>query len=202
MPFAAALPFASWAGALALRAGRRRPWLEPLLLLAVALFAWDLVRVGRLSLDKAFLMQIAEPIERAELFEHVRRPRARYRICDWQTPVLPSMLANRGVIECYGIAAVDADREAVPMGALGADEPDYRGRAWVSGSSGEAEIVAWSPNRAVVRYRGASPGASPVRGVRSRGPSGCCFCPFPSACWPWAASSGVRVRGSHCSCRG
>ena len=73
--------------------------------------------------------------------------------------VLPSMLANRGVIECYGIAPIVADRDAVPVGARGADEPGYPGRAYLAEGPGRAEVVEWSPNRAVVRYDGAAPGA-------------------------------------------
>lgn len=154
-----ALLFASWAGRWITAAGRGRPWLEPALLVLVGVFALDLAEVGRLSVAKAFRMEAPEKIERSQLFEHRRVPSVRYRVRDWTTPVLPSMLANRGVIECYGIAPIVADRDAVPVGARGADEPGYPGRAYLAEGPGRAEVVDWSPNRAVVRYQGAIPGA-------------------------------------------
>jgi hypothetical protein len=62
------------------------------------------------------------------------------------------MFANRGLIRCYGI---DPDFDGV--GAIAADAPGYPGRAYVTQGDGSAEVVEWSPNRAVVRVGHASP---------------------------------------------
>src|SRR4029079_4909935 len=67
---------------------------------------------------------------------------------------LLAMMANTGVIECYGI-----DPGFKAIGAKAMDKPDYRGGAYVAEGSGTAKVVKWSPNHAVVEVEGGSPGA-------------------------------------------
>jgi hypothetical protein len=76
-----------------------------------------------------------------------------YQRRDWAAPVLLSMFANTGVIRCYGV-----DPNFVP-GALPSDLPRYPGLAYVAEGEGTATVVEWTPNRAVVEVRGATPGA-------------------------------------------
>jgi hypothetical protein len=64
------------------------------------------------------------------------------------------MFANTGMIECYGI-----DPNFKSIGAIGVDDARYRGRSYIAQGSGKAELVEWSPNRAVVKVTGASEGA-------------------------------------------
>jgi hypothetical protein len=129
---------------------RRRPWLDLLLLVPVGLFAFDLVSVSRVPFAQAFWME-APVIRPAEHFEHVQNPPVNYVRRDWAAPVLLSMMANTGVIKCYGLP--EGER-----GALAADTAGYRGPAYVEHGEGKAEIVEWSPNRARVRVSGAKPG--------------------------------------------
>jgi hypothetical protein len=149
----AALLVASWGEGLLRRSGPWRPRLEAALLCAVALLALDLAFAGRRSFATAFLMEPPAGFEAAPRFEHRRKPDVRYRVSDWAPPVLPSMMANRGVIECYGVP------NTLRQGARAVEDADYRGQAWVAGGPGHAEVVEWSPNRALVRYAGARPGS-------------------------------------------
>jgi hypothetical protein len=153
MLLAAALLFASFAEARLRQHPGRRRGLEALLLAGVALVAVDLVGVGRRAFVTAFRSEPPARIEAAERFEHRRKPTLRYRVSDWAPPHLLAMLANQGLIECYGVP------NTLRVGARGVEDPDYRGAAWVADGPGSAEVVAWSPNRARVRYRGARPGA-------------------------------------------
>jgi hypothetical protein len=63
-----------------------------------------------------------------------------------------AMLANRGVIDCYGTP---------PFGEKGAraiDDPRYRGEVYDATSDAEARITSWSPSHADVALRGARAG--------------------------------------------
>jgi hypothetical protein len=132
-----------------------RPWLDAALLLPVAVFGWDMVRFSRTPFEQAFWMEAPAEIRRAEPFEHARRSPVSYRRRDWAEPVLLAMFANTGVIKCYGV-----DPE-FRVAAKGRGMPGYRGNVYVEGG-GEAELVEWSPNRAVVEVVGAEPGATLV----------------------------------------
>jgi len=44
------------------------------------------------------------------------------------------------------------------MGALGRDDADYHGEAYVAGGHGTARIAKFSPNRVEVEFAGATPG--------------------------------------------
>jgi len=131
----------------------RRPYLELLSLIPVALLAWDMARYSRIPFEQAFWMRAPEVIPRREVFDHRRLPPLQYRRRDWAAPILLSMFANTGVIKCYGV-----DPNFVP-GALPSDQPGYPGLAYVAEGEGSAKVVEWTPNRAVVEVRGATPGA-------------------------------------------
>jgi len=130
----------------------RRPWLDAALLLPVALFGWDMARYSRTPFEQAFWMEAPAAIRRVEPFEHRRRSPVNYVLRDWAEPVLLAMFANSGVIQCYGV-----DPE-FRVAAKAANAPGYRGRAYVDGA-GQATLVEWSPNRALVEVSGAEPGA-------------------------------------------
>jgi hypothetical protein len=132
---------------------QRRPQLDALLLIPVALLAWDMARYSRIPFEQAFWMRAPTRIPRAESFRHRTHPPVQYRKRDWAAPMLLSMFANTGVIRCYGV-----DPNFVP-GARAADRPGYSGLAYVAEGQGVAKVVEWTPNRAVVEVSGATPGA-------------------------------------------
>jgi hypothetical protein len=132
---------------------RRRPWLDLVLLLPVAVIAWDMARFSRTPFEQAFWMEAPEDLRRAERFEHSLNPSVHYVRRDWAAPILLSMFANRGVIRCYGF-----DPNYKP-GAIAKQSPEYRGLAWVAEGEGTARVVEWTTNRAVVEVSGARAGA-------------------------------------------
>ena len=131
----------------------RRPWLDLVLLLPLAFYAQSLVGVNQVPFEQAFWMRAPEKIPALFPFEHHTNAPVSYVRPDWAAPMLLAMLANTGVIRCYG-----ADQSLVP-GALAADAPGYRGNAFVADGPGKAQVITWSPNRATVRVTGARPGA-------------------------------------------
>ncbi|HEY3234648.1 MAG TPA: hypothetical protein VGJ84_08020, partial [Polyangiaceae bacterium] len=147
------LSFAGWAGRWVEETSRRLVWLDLALLVPVAAIAADIARVSRIPFEQAFWMEKPDTILATEVFEHRTHAPVSYVRPDWAAPILLSMMANVGVIDCYGV-----DPHFRP-GAVAADSPNYRGRAHIEGSAGEANVTTWTPNRAVVEYRGAEPGA-------------------------------------------
>lgn len=131
----------------------RKPWVDLLLIVPLALYVNDLVEQNQVAVSQSFWMRAPDRIHAAEQFEHRLDAPVSYIEPDWAAPMLLAMFANTGVIRCYG-----AD-PALTIGAVAADAPDYRGRAFIADGRGSAEIVNWTPNRARVRVRDASPGA-------------------------------------------
>lgn len=129
----------------------RRPWLDLLLLVPVALMAWDMARFSRTPFTQAFWMTAPSEIARAELFEQHALPPVQYVRRDWAAPMLLAMFANEGVTRCYGV-----DPRFVPS-AVPVEAPEYRGLAFVLGE-GAARVTEWTPNHAVVEVSGAHPG--------------------------------------------
>lgn len=140
---------ARWLGPLL----KRHWWVDLVLLAAVALLALDLVGVNQVPFAQAFWMRAPEHIERAAPFEHRTHAPVAYERADWAAPMLLSMFANTGVIDCYGV-----DPTFRP-GAVGADHPSYRGRVYLASGPGRAELVDWSPNRARVQVTSARAGS-------------------------------------------
>lgn len=130
---------------------RARPWLDAALLLPVALFGWDLARYSQTPFEQAFWMRAPETMERREPFEHRSRSPVAYVARDWAEPALLPMFVNSGVIRCYGVDP------AFKPSALAKGAREYRGPVFVDGG-GEAELVAWTPNSAVVELQDVTPG--------------------------------------------
>lgn len=131
----------------------RKPWLDLVLLVPVAVFAWDMSRFSRTPFEQAFWMTAPETIPRAELFEQQLEPPVQYVRRDWAKPMLLAMFANTGVVDCYGV-----DPRFVPS-AIPVGSSAYRGLAFVEGEpAGRARVIDWTPNRAVVEVSGARPG--------------------------------------------
>ncbi|HVZ87820.1 MAG TPA: hypothetical protein VHG72_12675, partial [Polyangia bacterium] len=144
------------------RFARRRRWAEAIALGAVCLYALDLAVVARQATPPPFRLEVP-PVTRGGDFRQERTPpyhygkpavgpelRERY---DWPSKIsYPSMLANTGVLACYGIPL------EARAAAIGSDQPGYRGLAFLAGGAGRAEVTRWTPNAVTVRVTGARPG--------------------------------------------
>ncbi len=128
----------------------KRPWLDTLCLLPVALLAWDMARFSQTPFAQAFWMQ-APPIEPAREFEHRRDAPVRYLRQDWAQPILLSMFANTGVERCYGVDP-NFRPSIVPV-----EDAAYVGPVSVEGV-GTAKVVRFTPNHALVELSGARAG--------------------------------------------
>jgi hypothetical protein len=147
------LAFLSAVGPYVDRVLKRAPVLDLLMLAPLLLYCMDLGRVARQPFEQAFWMRAPEHIEALPLFEHFTNAPVNYVQRDWAQPMLLSMMANTGVIKCYGV-----DPTFKP-GAVAADAAGYRGRVFFAEGKGEADIDDWSPNRAEVAVSGAEPGS-------------------------------------------
>jgi hypothetical protein len=152
------LAFAGWLGTWVDRWVVRSPWLDLLLLIPVIVVAFDVVNQASRPFSEAFWMEAPDSIEAATPFEHRTRAPVAYKRPDWAAPILLSMMANTGVIECYGLDPGFQHN----IGAIGADKSNYPGRAYVSDGEGKAEVADWSPNHVVIRVEGAKPDATVV----------------------------------------
>ncbi|MBW2526529.1 MAG: hypothetical protein JRI23_20275, partial [Deltaproteobacteria bacterium] len=141
---------------------RRTRWLDLAVTVTVAALALDVASVSRLPMKSAMWMVPPEiPAGRTFHFEH--NPPFHYRKRDWAGPMLLSMMANTGVINCYGVPR-DDER---PAAALPKGHRRYRGEVYVDGS-GTAELTRWSPNEIEVSIRDAAPGALLVYNMNHR----------------------------------
>ena len=145
------------------RLAATRRWAEPLLVGLVGLYALDLAIVARQATDAPFRLQVPE-VRRAPAFAQLargpyrygkpavaeRRLRERY---DWPSRIsYPTMLANQGLVRCYGVPL------EVTSTVAGSDQPGYRGLAYLAGGQGAARVVDWTPNAVSVEISGARPG--------------------------------------------
>jgi hypothetical protein len=147
-----ALVAAAGVGRLLARSRRWFPWLDAAAALLVVWLAVDIAQVSQLPMNNAMWMLPPDGLPQNRPFHSEQDPPFQYKRRDWASPSYPAMLANTGIINCYGVPPFDR------KGARGAGAPDYRGEVWLSGS-GAATIVAWSPNHVVVDVEGAPEGS-------------------------------------------
>lgn len=148
------IAFVSWASRWVDRAISSRRWLDVALLVPVIWVGVDIATVSNKPISEAFWMERPDQLPEAPLFEQHQKAAAQYKRRDWAPPILLSMFANKGVIECYGI-----DLNFKAIGAIAKESPDFKGNAYVAQGTGTAEVVEWSPNRATVKLHDASPDA-------------------------------------------
>lgn len=151
---AAEVPWTRWA------AGRR--WAEAAALALVCAYGLDLAVVARQATVAPFKLQVPavtrSPEFRQERFQHYRygKPAAPAAIRDryeWPAKIIyPSMLANTGMVTCYGVPP------EFKSAVIGSDQPGYPGLAFLAGG-GRATVVGWDPNGVTVRIDGAAPDA-------------------------------------------
>ncbi|HVV52004.1 MAG TPA: hypothetical protein VHO06_20205 [Polyangia bacterium] len=148
---------AAWAAV-----ARRRRWAEAVALAVVSLYAFDLAVVARQATPPPFRLTIPKVTPSAE-FRQERSPGYRYGKpavgpalrdrYEWPSKIVyPSMLANTGVIACYGVPP------EVHPAAIGADQPGYRGLVFLAAGPGQAALTRWTPNAVTVRITGGRAG--------------------------------------------
>ncbi|MEO8906314.1 MAG: hypothetical protein ABI488_27120 [Polyangiaceae bacterium] len=131
---------------------KRFPVLDLCLLVPLSLWCVELGHISRQPFEQAFWMERPEELPALPQFEqHLVGP-VNYVRRDWAPPMLLSMMANSGVIKCYG---VDADFKP---GALAVEQPGYRGNVYLAEGPGTAQLTGWSPNHADVLVSGARAG--------------------------------------------
>jgi hypothetical protein len=135
------------------RRSRRLPWLDFAATFAVALLAIDVARVAARPMADAMWMVPPDSIPRGRAFHFEKDPPIQYKKRDWAGPMYLALLANTGVLNCYGTPPFDG------RGARAARDPAYRGEAYVEGGQGSAAIATWSPNRVVLDVDAAEDGA-------------------------------------------
>jgi hypothetical protein len=141
-------------GRLVDRSIKARPWIDLLALIPVAAVAMDIAGVDAGSMGIAFNLVRPNVAVQAGEFHQEKTSPYQYANPDPHAPsVLLAMFANIGVVEAYGTPLFEGG-SAIPKGS-----PEYRGEAHLEGGAGEAHIVKWTPNTAVVEVTGASEGA-------------------------------------------
>jgi len=146
------LVVAAGAGRFIARRRAAMPWLDALAMALVAALAMDVAHVARKPMEAAMWMVPPDRIPGDRPFHFAQEPPFQYKRRDWAGPMYLAMLGNTGVINCYGAPPFDR------KGARAVTDPRYRGEAYVVGR-GEARVVSFSPNRAVIEVEGAEPGA-------------------------------------------
>lgn len=129
----------------------RRPWLDWAVVSLAMGLAYDIGSVARKPMADAMWMVPPRAIHRAEQFHFRRDPPVHYVKRDWAGPMYLAMLANTGVINCYGTPPF-GDKGAIPI-----DHPEYRGPTVLTGD-GHASVRSWSPNEIVVDVDADEPG--------------------------------------------
>lgn len=145
-------PWGRWAA--------RHRWAEAAALALVCAYGVDLAVVARQGTVAPFKLDVPAvtpaPQFHQERFQHYRygKPDVPAAIRDryeWPAKIIyPSMLANTGMVTCYGVPA--EHKSAV----LGSDQPGYAGPVFTAGG-GRATLAAWEPNGATARVEGAGP---------------------------------------------
>lgn len=148
----------------------RRIWLETLLFGAVVFVGIDVAGVSRSYMENSFWMRL-DPRTRHEndgFYQMFKPPPGLdYLRRDWGIPTLPAIVANVGLIENTTIGGMnvyvaDPSGKVRGVGAIGRDQPGYRGEVFTASGAGSAEYLRWSPNQLVVRVRGVKPGETVI----------------------------------------
>jgi hypothetical protein len=146
---------------------RGRPWLDALVTALVLALAVDVAMVARRPMAETMVLEAPE-VAPSDTFHHDQASPYRYRPFSVPQPSYLSMLANRGVIACYGLPHID------DIGARSVKDPGFHGEATVTlldgtsapatldGADAMARITTWSPNRVVIALHGAPVGSTVV----------------------------------------
>jgi len=146
--------FVAWVAVPVDRLLLRFPWLDLILLLPVATLVFDLSSESQRCVRQSFWLEGPSVINPAAVFEHHKSSAVAYERGDEEQPpsLLLPMFANQGILDGTGLP------DDYSIGALAVEDPNYRGMVEVDSSLGHAQIIEWSPNRAVVRVENAKEG--------------------------------------------
>jgi hypothetical protein len=147
------------------RAGDRRAFYETALGFAVPVVALDIGLVAQMPIAQSFVHPVPDLTDEAPPFHIVSRlpPRPDYEPCTWNISTLPGVLENVGTMECdtHNVLHTthrDEDGRMLGVGARGADDPEYRGEAYVAEANAPVRVVSWTPNEVEVHVDGARAG--------------------------------------------
>jgi len=148
-----ALVAAAGLGRVVHKVSLRRRWFDAALGLGVMALAVDVAGVSALPMSSAMWMVPPDGIPNGRPFHFEQEPPLQYKKRDWAGPMYLAMLANTGVINCYGAPPFDG------KGAKPVRDPAYRGEVFVDGADAKASVATWSPNRVVAEVDSANDGA-------------------------------------------
>lgn len=132
----------------------RAPHTDLVATACAALLALDVALVARKPMADAMWME-APPIPGGRTFHFEQNPPFHYKKRDWAGPMYLSMLAQTGVLNCYGAPPAEG------RGARAQSDPRYRGEVYVV-EGGQARIASWSPNEVEIDVTAATEGATLV----------------------------------------
>jgi hypothetical protein len=130
----------------------KRPRAELALALVALAVGVDVASVAELPMKDAMWMRAPDRIPTDRPFSFATDPPYQYKRADWAGPMYLAMIANTGVIRCYGAPPFEG------IGALARTDPRYRGEVELSGG-GAAKLERWSPNEVELSVSGAPRGA-------------------------------------------
>lgn len=134
-----------------------RPWLGPLASTVVLGLALDVAFVAAKPMKDAIWMEAPDGIARAPEFHHVSDPPVAYKRRDWAGPMYLAMLANKGVLKCYGAPPFEG------QGAIAERDRRFTGEVSLIPKAPEApSIVRFSPSRATIALSPAAAGSTLV----------------------------------------
>ena len=153
-----ALVAAAGIGRVVTRRRTSMPWLDAALAVSLLPLAIDIALVAQKPIASAMWMVAPDKIPEGRAFHFEQQPPLQYKRRDWAGPMYLAMLANTGVINCYGAPPFDR------KGARAVGSASYHGEAYLvpprgGQSSGTAKVVRWSPNQVTIQVDGAEPGA-------------------------------------------
>lgn len=139
-----ALAVAAWLGRWVLTRGAK---FDAALSIVVLIYSIDVALVASKPMQDAMWMELPNQLKRRQVFSSSLDPPYAYKKPDWAGPLYLAMLANTGVIRCYGTPPFDQ------LGALARSDEKYRGEVFVT-PRGAASIARWSPNAVTVTLSG------------------------------------------------
>jgi hypothetical protein len=154
----------SWLEGLLRRWGGARAWCEVALVGLVAYVAYDVGAVASQPVPHAFTAKMATTPESTGPFHtQIHLPPELNYTVDYVCSSLTAEIANIGTIDCSTFPGLnqfvrDEQGRCRGLGARGAEDPLYKGEAYVADGVGKASIEKWTPNEVTVAVHGAQAG--------------------------------------------
>ena len=132
-------------------------WWDVALMVPLLAIGVDITEVGRQWTQRAFFLH-APAFTPGPEFRHVEKSPLMFTQTQWRAAPgayrsnVLAMRANVGVLRCGSVPDFS-------VGAVSSDGEGYRGEAFITQGDGEASVLRWTPNTAVVQFRDASAGS-------------------------------------------